>query len=747
MAGLLTLPFFDVGAGITPADGALLFFNVVGSETDKDTFPTASATPGTAHTNPVVANIKGVFPAIYLVGDYDWVLTDKNLVQKNTGSVSELVTGSGQLENVLSRDTLNAAVIDTSLQAGLSINIAERTTGNGGGAMWDVVLSSTVTENTNNIVQCTGVGTLSLVQRELEKPYGVATVAQLKTTDLIPGQFAETVGYYDGWAAALEPEGGAKYSISTLAEVQAVKGGGYTPDGFGDITLNNSFIAVLDISKALYLKQFGAVGDGVADDTDELDAYFLFAESLQPSTRITLEMGDGIYRTTRKLTANNLKRQGINGNFIIQSDHTDDWVLKLYECTALTQKGLMQVNCKGDTTYANRGNQVGLVIENCAAMTGEAIHVFFAQSDGIRMVGTSTQMTYDFIRTQYCGAGIAGATSAPEGVVNSHTTTGTVNSAAQRDILTMSAIPQELKDYIDKATATAFDTNDSFAAYIELDGNCHNVFSYSGNDLTVWPWIVPASVGNSAKFIFGAGILSSGGDTSVITIQNHDALVCGVGYAGYSLYPASMQSFVSQGCGAALVIGKSTSDASVSFNASRGYFEASLFDLIQGTEAECPIYIGQTTAFDVSKAQRLKSADASGVRASTELGGAAIRLDHGSVFTDQGINQRDGNTTLNFWSPDFFSTRANANVVTIVDNPDFADLFRRKVQHFYWLGNLDGMTPTGAITFNPPAGATLNATTTQVFNTATGPVHFILSRKSATEFFVEALNSGNVTKV
>jgi hypothetical protein len=90
MAGLLTLPFFDVGAGISPADGALLYFNVVGSETDKDTYTTSAGASGASHTNPVVANIKGVFPAIYLVGDYDWVLTDKNLVQINVGSVSEL---------------------------------------------------------------------------------------------------------------------------------------------------------------------------------------------------------------------------------------------------------------------------------------------------------------------------------------------------------------------------------------------------------------------------------------------------------------------------------------------------------------------------------------------------------------------------------------------------------------------------------------------------------------------------------
>ena len=162
MAGLLTLPFFDVGAGISPADGALLYFNVVGSETDKDTYTTAAAT--TPHANPIVADSKGVFPAIYLSGDYDWVLTDKNLVQINTGSVSEFAT-VGNSAFTKNFATLAAAVANTNLVADDALNIEERTTGNGGGAMWDVVLSSTVTENTYNIVQCVGVGTLSLVLR------------------------------------------------------------------------------------------------------------------------------------------------------------------------------------------------------------------------------------------------------------------------------------------------------------------------------------------------------------------------------------------------------------------------------------------------------------------------------------------------------------------------------------------------------------------------------------------------------
>ena len=61
--------------------------------------------------------------------------------------------------------TLAAAVADVNLVDGDTINIKERTTGNGGGATWDVVLASGVTPNTYNIVQCTGVATLALVLR------------------------------------------------------------------------------------------------------------------------------------------------------------------------------------------------------------------------------------------------------------------------------------------------------------------------------------------------------------------------------------------------------------------------------------------------------------------------------------------------------------------------------------------------------------------------------------------------------
>ena len=59
-------------------------------------------------------------------------------------------------------DELSGAVSSTKLVIGDQISLKERTAGNGGGAMWNVVLASTVTPNTYNIVACTGVPTLAL---------------------------------------------------------------------------------------------------------------------------------------------------------------------------------------------------------------------------------------------------------------------------------------------------------------------------------------------------------------------------------------------------------------------------------------------------------------------------------------------------------------------------------------------------------------------------------------------------------
>jgi parallel beta-helix repeat protein len=82
---------------------------------------------------------------------------DETLLETATFSESDLVKKFA---------TLSLAAADTKLKVDDVINLTERTTGNGGGAIWDVVLTSSVTPNTFNIVISTGDALLSLVLRD-----------------------------------------------------------------------------------------------------------------------------------------------------------------------------------------------------------------------------------------------------------------------------------------------------------------------------------------------------------------------------------------------------------------------------------------------------------------------------------------------------------------------------------------------------------------------------------------------------
>ena len=66
---------------------------------------------------------------------------------------------------VMKFDTLALAVASPDIYEGAQLSLAERTAGEGGGAMWDVVLTSSVTPNTFDIVISTGDALLSLVLR------------------------------------------------------------------------------------------------------------------------------------------------------------------------------------------------------------------------------------------------------------------------------------------------------------------------------------------------------------------------------------------------------------------------------------------------------------------------------------------------------------------------------------------------------------------------------------------------------
>ena len=85
-------------------------------------------------------------------------------------------------------------------------------------------------------------------------------VAQLRDADLVAGKIAATLGYYD-----INDGGAGVYSIRAAVP-------GDTDDGGSIIILENGNVAELICNGSVNVKQFGAIGDGVSDDTSYVQA-------------------------------------------------------------------------------------------------------------------------------------------------------------------------------------------------------------------------------------------------------------------------------------------------------------------------------------------------------------------------------------------------------------------------------------------------------------------------------------------
>lgn len=139
------LPFADVGAGITPSDGSQLFFSDTGlsfAASPRNTFSDQAAT--TPNANPVIADSKGVFSDIFIVGTYNVVLKDKNGVQIWAADPVLQNLTVGQDDSVF--ETVTAMVASADLSVGdHARTLGYLAIGDGGGNDYDIVASGTGT--------------------------------------------------------------------------------------------------------------------------------------------------------------------------------------------------------------------------------------------------------------------------------------------------------------------------------------------------------------------------------------------------------------------------------------------------------------------------------------------------------------------------------------------------------------------------------------------------------------------------
>jgi hypothetical protein len=185
-----------------------MFFYEAGTLTPKTTFNDVALTAPNSH--PVIADGAGRFPDIWLAsGTYRTQFKDKNnvLIWDRDDVADETLAGT----IIVNLATLQLAIDSTLLEKGGAVSIAERESGKGGGAVWDVVLASSVTPNTFNIVQCVGLPLLALVLR-VNGEVDAAQVGAFTSSADIAGAFTNV----QSLGAKVVMESGTYKSLSTI---------------------------------------------------------------------------------------------------------------------------------------------------------------------------------------------------------------------------------------------------------------------------------------------------------------------------------------------------------------------------------------------------------------------------------------------------------------------------------------------------------------------------------------------------
>lgn len=220
------------------------------------------------------------------------------------------------------------------------------------------------------------------------------TVDDMKaSTDVKAGDYAKTLGYY-----AMNDEGGAYYKISSA-----------TPSGYYE-TLTNGLYAELIIGISMNVKQFGAKGDGIDDDTTRIQA------ALDSSSTVLVPKGTYMIDAITHIKPNSYNKLILDNDANIKAITNSEDSYAIIWCEDVTNVEICGGTLEGERlTHTGATGEWGhcvRLIGNCDEIYIHDINLINAWGDGItcKITGSvyTSRVHVDNVRRNGYSIGAAG---------------------------------------------------------------------------------------------------------------------------------------------------------------------------------------------------------------------------------------------------------------------------------------------------------------------------------------------------
>lgn len=481
----------------------------------------------------------------------------------------------------------------------------------------------------------------------------------------------------------------------------------------------------------------GAVGGGIVDDGPALQAFLDF------TTAYDVGIGDvgGSFLSTLALTMGDALTKQYVGKCVITFSGTPATVADGVGLTVDGWDGAMWDSIKlvgpsgSVSNYAAKTWHTGLHLTNGAGrnMFGKIEGSNFAFATLACSIGNTSVSHFGFVKATDCGSGVVGGathyglTTSWASPVNS----GASGSVAQTAVIDVATLPPEFitSGYhgavgdIPLFIRLPDPTNATGYRLHWISAVTPGVGSLAGQ-LTVFPWVNPAlAPGTNADYVYGGGVYFHGGDSNCHTVDNIDAMRCGVAISCASLYGPNISSLTTQACGTVAIFGKSGGGAIIGFNIKNPYFEGETEGIIWlgrgGGDNDYGTIDGEFAA-DLSKwymagAPKVSVTFADHPTFQTMQGTRWSYKGRNKSFVKIPFNGQYSSATqsvvLNRGDQHEVLYRDSANISIAVPDLNVHRLTGEDAVLVTVIGTGLGSAPTGAITFPVPAGYTVNGHT------------------------------------